>query len=255
MVAYGAREDLRGPTTAERVRTVLTRTTAALLGTGDGPLRKCRIPHLLANGDVAVSLRNENPYSPEDSVVPAVLELLDRAPTRGRESLRAIVWLGGRARVAAPQELRPLLDVIAASNPDPALLDVGYEDTLVLLSAESVVLADGTGASLVDRAQVLIAQPDPFSRVEKAWIEHLERQHRDMVERLRLHLPRGRRRGEIRLVGLDRYGLLVNTETQDGNLDHRIPFFVPVTDEAGLCRALQSLMAHPCARGLHPPCR
>lgn len=255
MVADGAKGDPRGPTTAERVRTVLTRATAACLGTGDGSLRKCRVPHLLGSGDVAVSIRSENLYSSTGFAVPAVLELVDRGPARGPESVRAIVWLRGCARVATPQEVSTLLDVIAASNPDPALLDVGHEDTLILLSAESIVLADGTGASLVDRSQVLIAQPDPFSQVEQAWIEHLERHHRDMLERLRLHLPRGMRRGEIRLVGLDRYGLLVNTETQEGNLDHRIPFLVPVADEAGLCRALKSLMSHPCARGLHPRCQ
>jgi hypothetical protein len=252
MVADGVKEDSRGPTTAERVRTVFTRATAASFATDDGPLRKCRVPHLLASGDIALSIRNENPYSPTGSAVPAFLELLDHAPGRGRASVRALVWLRGHARVAAPQQVRRLLDVIAASNPDPALLDVGHDDTLVLLSVESIALADSTGASLVDHSQVLAAQPDPFSRFEKAWLQHLEQHHGDMVERLRLHLPRGKRCGEIRVMGLDRYGLVVNTVVHERRRDHRIPFYTPVADEAGLCRALKSLMAHPCARGLHP---
>ena len=35
-----------------------------------------------------------------------------------------------------------------------------------------------------------------------------------------------------------------------GHWDQRVPFFVPVADEAGLWRAPQSFMAHPCNRGL-----
>jgi hypothetical protein len=252
MLTDGVKEDSRGPTTAERVRTVFARVTAASLAAGDGPLRRCRAPYLLESGDIALSIRNENLDGTASSAVPAILELLDHAPARGRASVRALVWLRGHARVAAPQQVRRLLDEIAASKPDPALLDVGHEDRLLLLSAESIVLADSTGASLVDHSRVLAARPDPFSRVEKAWLQHLEQHHGDMVERLRLHLPPGKRCGEIRLMGLDRYGLVVNTVVHEGRRDHRIPFYTPVTDEAGLCRALKSLMAHPCERGMHP---
>lgn len=53
-------------------------------------------------------------------------------------------------------------------------------------------------------------------------------------------------------MGLDRYGLVVCTVAQEGCRDHRIPFYTSVTDEAGLCRALKSLMAHPCDRGMRP---
>ena len=90
---------------------------------------------------------------------------------------------------------------IAATNPDPGLLDVGCRDALVLLTVQSVVFADGTGAAVVDHADVRDAQPDPFCQVEVAWVHHLQAHHPDMVERLRLRLPRKARCGQVRLVG------------------------------------------------------
>lgn len=249
-MTHGIDMDHRGPSAAERVRTAFARATGANLAADDGPVRTCRVHHLLPNGVVALSIRSEIPLPATISTDPVILELVDHTAGAPRESLRALVWVRGRARIAAAQELRHILDVIAASNPDPALLDVGHTDTLLLLAPESIVLADDNGASLVDHSRVLQAQPDPFSRVEKAWLQHLEQHHRDMVERLRLHLPRGKRRGKIRLIGLDRYGLLVKTEEHEGHRDHRILFFSPVADEAGLCRALKSLMAHPYTGGL-----
>lgn len=250
----GVGKDSRGPTTAERVRTVFARATAASLATGNGPLRMCRVHHLLPNGEVALSIGNENPIPATGSTDPVVLELLDHSAGASRDSVRAIVWVQGRTRATTSAETRPILNTIAATNPEPALLDVGHTDALVILTAESIVLADHSGAALVDLTRLLAAQPDPFSHVETAWVQHLEQHHRDMVERLRLRLPRGKRRGAIRLIGLDRYGLLVKTESHEDSRDHRIPFLTPATDAASLCRALKSLMTRPCARGLHPRC-
>ena len=110
-------------------------------------------------------------------------------------------------------------------------------------------MADKTGASVIEPARVVKAQSDPVSHVEGAWIRYLEH-HPDMVERLRLRLPRGKRPGSIRIFGIDRYGLLVTVDTPEGVWEHRVPF--PVADEAGLCNALRALMAHPCARRLRP---
>lgn len=242
--------DRRGPTIPERVRTVLTRATAAHVAAGNGLPEPCRIHHLLPDGTIALTVSRESPIAADAPSGPAALELLDHGPVGADESVRALVWVRGRTRPATEDEVRPLLDVIAVSKPDVALLDVGYRDALVLLTAESVVFADQTGTSLVEHANVMAARPDPFSHVECAWVHHLGHHHPDMVERLRLHLPPRTRRGSIRLVGLDRYGLLVKTEGAEGCRDHRIHFFRPVADEAGLTRALRSLMAHPFNRGL-----
>ncbi len=238
-----------GPTLAERVRTVCARSTRAHVVADGRPPVVCRVHHLLPDGFLALTVGNGSQL-PASTVAPVVLELLDHGPSATGESVRALVWLRGQIRYAAPRDVRPLLDAIAASNPHPALLDVGHADLLVVLTVESIVFADSTGAALVDHSVVLAARPDPFCEVECAWVHHLQHHHPDMVERLRLRLPAGRRRGRIQLVGLDCYGLQVKTEGPDGHWYHRIPFFTPVTDDVTLCRALRSLVAHPFNQGL-----
>lgn len=235
-----------GPTVAERVRTVCARATRAHVVADGRPPAVCRIHHLLPDGSLALTVGNGSQLAVGDTVTPVVLELLDHGPSTIVESVRALVWIRGQVRPAAPSEVLPLLDAIARTNPDPALLEVGHDDLLVVLTVESIVFADSTGAALVDHSSVLAARPDPFCQVEWAWVHHLQKHHPDMVERLRLRLPRGTRRGRIYLVGLDRFGLQVRIEGPgpEGHWHHRIPFFTPVTDDVALCRELRSLMAH-----------
>lgn len=241
--------ELREPTIAERVRTVFARATAAHLAAGSGPPEACRVHHLLRDGSVALTVRNDSAVGRCTPADPMALELLDHGPVAG-EDVRALVWVRGRMSQVPTAATRSLLDEIAASNPDPGLLDVGHSDSLGLLTVDSVVFADNSGASLVDHSSVVAARADPFSLVERAWVHHIGHHHPDMVERLRLHLPRTTRRGSIRLIGLDRYGLLVKTQGAEGHRNHRIHFFTPVNDEVGLFRALRSLMSHPFTRGL-----
>lgn len=238
-----------GPTLAERVRTVCARSTRAQVVADGRPPVVCRVHHLLPDGFLALTVGNGSQL-PASTVSPVVVELLDHGASAAGESVRALVWISGQMQPAAASEVRPLLDAIARTNPDPALLDVGHDDLLLVLAVDSIVFADATGAAIVDHPTVLAARPDPFCQVERAWVHHLQHHHPDMVERLRLRLPRGTRRGRIHLVGLDRFGLQVRIEGPEGYRYHRIPFFTPVADDAALCRALRSLMAHPSTHGL-----
>ncbi len=181
-----------------------------------------------------------------------VLELIDRAAVPAGESVRALVWARGRVRPVHRRDVRPLLDQIARRTPDPALLDVGNGDLSLLLDVDSIVFADATGADEVAFDAVRRASPDPFALNEAAWVRHLHEHHPDMIERLRLRLPRQIRRGSIHLLGLDRHGLQVRTEGPQGRWDCRIPFFTPVNDDASLCRALLSLMGCPFTSGIRP---
>lgn len=180
------------PTSAERVRTVLTRAAVAQVAgaspTGDtGPV-PCPVHHLLADGSLAITVDCRSPLAAgTDAAV--VVELLDRAPHPTTQAVRNLVWVGGWIRPTTDREIRTVLDSIAATNPNPALLDVGHRDTMLPLTAESIVLADARGAEDVDIGAVLAARPDPFCHVEAAWTHHLERHHPEMVERLRIHLP------------------------------------------------------------------
>lgn len=239
-----------GPTSAERVRTVLTRAAVAQLagaatGGDTGPV-PCPVHHLLDDGSLAITVDARSPLA-AGSDATVVVELLDRAPHPTTQAVRNLVWIGGWIRPTTAAETRAVLDAIAVARPDPALLDVGHRDTMLLLTAASIVLADAGGAEDVDLRAVLAARPDPFCHVEAAWTHHLERHHPEMVERLRIHLPRHMRRGRIQLLGLDRFGLAVRV----GDRDLRIPFFAPVADDAALGRALRALMGCP-MRGLRP---
>lgn len=245
-----------GPTAAERVRTVCARAAAAQVagcaGESVADPVPCPVHHLLEDGSFALTVHNRSALAAAGAGSPVVVELLDRAPTAGDEAVRSLVWIRGRAHRPSPAEIPQVLDAIAARHPHPALLDVGHRDTLLVVSVESIVFADTTGAENVDRRAVLAAHPDPFCHAEFAWVHHLQQHHPEMVERLRLHLPRRQRQGRIRLLGLDRYGLTVRTEGPKGNWEARVPFLMPVSDDATLSRALRALMACPFGAGLRP---
>lgn len=248
-------DDGPGPTTAERVRTVCARAAAAhVVGdTGEAAAPEpCPVRHLLADGSFAVSVSARSPLATSPAGADVVVELLDRDPHGFGDAVRALVWIRGRVRPLPDRGVWPLVDAIAAADPLPALLDVGHRDTLLHLTVESIVLADAAGAESVDPTAILAARPDPFCHAEAAWIHHLQSGHPEMVERLRMRLPRHDRRGRIRLRGLDRYGLTLTIEAEQGRRDVRVPFPMPVADPPGLSRALRALLACPFSQGLRP---
>ena len=74
--------------------------------------------------------------------------------------------------------------------------------------------------------------------------------HRDVVERLATRLPTSLRRGRVRPLGLDRYGVQLRIEREDGDHDVRLPFTKPVDDVTSLSRAIRTLMGCPFLNGL-----
>jgi hypothetical protein len=238
------------PTTAERVRTVCARAQTARLVADGAPTVASPVHHLFACGHIALTVHSRSAHAAMPAGTPVVIELLDHGPDPGDEAVRSLVWVRGRLRHIEPFRVCAVLDAIAAASPNPALLDVGHRDRLLLVSVQSTVFADATGADSVDRSALLEARPDPFCHLESAWVQHLHDRHPELVERLRSQLPRGMRRGRLRLVGLDRYGLQVRVDGPDGRFDVRVPFARPVADGAALARALRSLMGCPFNRGL-----
>ncbi|NCL76221.1 DUF2470 domain-containing protein [Rhodococcus sp. YH1] len=262
------------PTTAEAVRTAVARTGSAAVVTGsaavvtgsaavvtgsavlatDGAAPVTAVlHHLHSDGDLLVVV-------PDDCAAVAltwqrgaaglhsVLELTDHSPLRLRNPVRSLIWLSGTAHAVA--EPRRLAADIAATLPHPALLDVGHRAELLRLRLTSVVAADTTGAESVEVADVLAAAPDPFAAVESAWLQHLEQDHGDLVHRIARHIPVNDRRGRIRPLGLDRYGLRLRLESGRGDHDVRIPFPEPADDVESLSRALRRLVGCPFANGL-----
>jgi len=92
--------------------------------------------------------------------------------------------------------------------------------------------------------------PDPFCEIESSLLWHLDITHNDVVARLVSKLPAPLRRGQVRPLGLDRYGVRFRVECNDGDRDVRLPFHKPVNDMAGLSQAIRVLMGCPFINGL-----
>jgi hypothetical protein len=246
------------PTTAERIRSTCVRAGGALLAVESAEPLTTPLHHLLADGSFAVAV----PADCDADGVQAVLELADYAPLPLREPVRSLVWIRGRLHQVPPAEVREMLDLIAVEHPHPALLQVRTPESgpvaagdtqylLARLEIESVVVTDATGAEAVDSAALLAARPDPFCAFESCWIRHLDTAHRDVVARLASRLPaRLRRDGDVRPLGVDRYGMRLRVESAEGDRDVRLPFRAPVDDVIGLGKAIRMLMGCPFVNGL-----
>jgi hypothetical protein len=223
------------------------------------------VHHLLGDGSFAITvpangLLRGMVVAAGATGVQAVLEMTDYAPLPLREPVRSLVWIRGRLHHIPGRDVSELLDLIATENPNPALLQVNTGaaksaggDTpyaLMRLEIDSVVVADSTGAESVGLSTLLSAQPDPFCALESCWLQHLESAHREVVDRLANRLPTPLRRGRVRPLGLDRYGVQLRVENEDGDHDVRLPFAKPVDDVTGLSQAIRVLMGCPFLNGL-----
>jgi hypothetical protein len=254
------------PTTAERIRSTCVRAGGALLALGDTQPVPTPLHNLLDDGSFAVAVAvGGEPAETGPDGVQAVLELADYAPLPLREPVRSLIWIRGRLQPVPLPAVHGLLDLIAAEDPNPTLLQVRTavsappaEDhtayTLLRLAVESVVVTynkcGAPGAEAVDPAALLAARPDPFCALESTWIRHLDAAHRDVVARLASRLPARLRRGDVRPLGVDRYGLELRVESPDGDHDVRLPFSAPVDDVRGLNRAIRLLIGCPFRNGL-----
>ena len=250
---------LLAPTTAERVRSACVRADAAILAADGAPPSPAPVHHLLPDGSFALTVPHRSAAAAaaaraDTGGVPAVLELTDYAPLPLREPVRSLVWVRGRLHGVPAGALRDLLDLIAADHPNPALLEVGSGYDLVLLGVDSIVVADAGGAEPVGITDLLAADADPFCELESAWLRHLDSDHPEVIARLAGKLPAVLRRGRVRPLGLDRYGVRLRVEGggADGGDDHdvRLPFPEPVHDITGLGRAIRLLMGCPFVNGL-----
>ena len=209
------------PTTAERIRSAFARAGGAMLAVEGFEPAESPVHHLLDDGSFAITVPVDGAVaqmvvSAGQAGVQAVLEMTDYAPLPLREPVRSLVWIRGRLRDVPASDVAALLDLVAAEDPNPALLQVnpGSDDTisetryaLMRLEINSVVVADSTGAESVGLSALLDARPDPFCSMESCWLQHMESAHREVVDRLASRLPVALRRGRVRPLGLDRYGV------------------------------------------------
>ncbi|RUP07210.1 MAG: DUF2470 domain-containing protein [Mycobacterium sp.] len=248
------------PTTAERIRSACSRADGALLAVeGQEPVT-APVHHLLHDGSFAVAVPRGGATDLQCGTQ-ALLELTDYAPLPVREPVRSLVWVRGRLHRIPPGAVAKMLDLIATEDPNPMLLQVdtprstASDDdepryTLLRLVIDSVVVTDATGAEPVSVRDLLAARPDPFCEIESTLLWHLATAHNDVVARLVSRLPAPLRRGQVRPLGLDRYGVRFRVEGNDGDRDVRLPFHKPVDDMNGLRQAIRVLMGCPFVNGL-----
>jgi len=248
------------PSTAERIRSACARAGGALLAVEREDPVATPIHHLLPDGSFAVALPTGD-LSRQICGPQALLELTDYAPLPLREPVRSLVWVRGCLRQVPAVAVTSTLDRIAADDPNPVLLQFktpssmpsnGEETryTLLRLEIESVLVTDATGAEPVSTRDLLAAAPDPFCEVESSLLQHLHAAHNDVLARLVSRLPTPLRRGKVRPLGLDRYGVRFRVESDAGDHDIRLPFHKPVDDMTGLGQAIRVLMGCPFINGL-----
>jgi hypothetical protein len=247
------------PSAAERIRSVCVRATGAMLAVDGYTAVDTPVHHLLDDGAFAVTAAADGDMTAavgNATGVEAVLELTDHAPLPLRSPVRSLVWIRGRLRRVPAPLVPALLDVIATDDPNPSLLQVNSvpcgdtQLSLMWLQTESAVIADATGAESVELRDLLAARPDPFCVLESSWLQHIDADRGEVVDLLASRLPGPLRRGRIRPLGLDRYGLRLRVERADGDHDVRLPFAAPVNDVTGLGRAIRVLMGCPFLNGL-----
>ncbi|MEU6580017.1 DUF2470 domain-containing protein [Nocardia sp. NPDC046763] len=245
------------PTTAERAHTACAHAESAVLALPGVDPVPTSVHLLRRRGDMVLAV-------PMNSTAaglvrgcgangsPAVLELTDQAPLPLRERVRALVWLRGWAHAVPSHAQRALAGAVAADHPHPDLLDVGHTAVLLRLVIDSAVVADTNGADSVDREQLRDARPDPFCALEAGWLQHLQADHPDVVDRLARRLPHALRRGAlIHPLAIDRYGVTLRVEAIEADHDIRIPFEAPAHDIESLARAVRALAGNPFRGGLH----
>ena len=117
------------PTTAERIRSAFARAGGAMLAVEGLEPADSPVHHLLDDGSFAITVPVDGAVaqmvgSAGAAGVQAVLEMTDYAPLPLREPVRSLVWIRGRLHAVHSGEIAALLDLIAAEDPNPALLQV-----------------------------------------------------------------------------------------------------------------------------------
>ncbi|MEJ8655501.1 DUF2470 domain-containing protein [Streptomyces sp. MS1.AVA.4] len=224
-----------GPTNAERIRSVMSASTSLSLTTGGNCYDLIAMHTVDEQGRLRLHAPADSPLAAEAVCAPrgllaGLLQFTDIAPVAVRDRIRARVTLSGRLTPADVQ-----------SAPDVLVLR---------LEAVRVTIERDGLAEDVRLDEVGLARTDPLAAEEAGMLNHLDRDHHDVVAGLsRLADARVLRDARhVRPLALDRYGITLRCEYARGHHDIRIPFPVPVRDAAGIGAQIDRLLsqAHGC---------
>ena len=231
---------------AERARTVAGRTSAALCVRGLDAVRP--LAHATTGtgttyvlvptgGEVDTALAGSDDRT-------AVLMVSDRAPVPLRDPVRAQLWLSGWLTPVHPAARRGAALAFAETRPVGPLLDVGDGATLLRLDVAEVVLREGDRCTDVGPQAFADARPDPLAGVEARMLQHLDRDHPEVLDLLGNRIPPAELgpRDVVRPLGLDRFGYRLRIERPAGRRDLRLPFPRPLTCPGQLQAATRRLL-------------
>ncbi|HJP76778.1 MAG TPA: DUF2470 domain-containing protein [Pseudonocardiaceae bacterium] len=242
------------PQPAERARTIAARGGRAVLlrseidqDAASADRIEPHLHHMHTDGTVTVLLADDHPLlaAARAGRLPAMVEVADRAPVELREPVRALLWVTGLLTALDAVQGREQALLVAEERADSRLLDVGHGYSVLRLTPASLVLADSEGTSSLAPAEFAGATPDPFCEYEDNWLRHLDSAHRDVVGMLTRLLPETLRGGNVRPLGLDRYGLRLRVEAESGDHDVRLAFSNPVDTPKGLAIELRRMVGCP----------
>ncbi|WP_346623684.1 DUF2470 domain-containing protein [Blastococcus montanus] len=236
------------PGVAERARTVATRSAATVCAAGVEGGRV--LAHAVTSagqlllvvpddGDLATAVRQ----APGQDLS-TLLMVSDHAPVPLRRPVRAQLWLSGWATPVRPADQRAAVLAFAETRPDAVLLDVGRTAQLLRLDLAEVVLGEGGEGLDVSPHDFLAARPDPLAGLEAGHLQHLVRDHADVLALLAGRIPPDLTGpgAAVRPLGLDRFGFRLRVERPLGHTDVRIPFPRPITCAGQLDAAIGELL-------------
>lgn len=234
----------RQPPAAERARTIAARPAASLYGLGLGICQLWGATTTDA-GDVLLVVPTDGMVmtalgnSPLGDV-PARLTVTDRTPVPVPHPIRGLVQLAGWIQPVAEYDVTRLVLDFADAQPCDSLFDVGLSATLVRLELAEVQLEEAGGATDVDPDAFLAARPDGVSRAEN---ELMAQQCRPLMRLARRVQQRVDRHDDVRLLGLDRFGVRYRVQSRHGCYDLRVPFDEPLDRPADFGAAVDRLLA------------
>jgi hypothetical protein len=233
----------RQPPAAERARTIAARPASSLYGLGLGICQLWGATTTDAgdvllvvptDGAVTTALRR----SPLGDV-PARLTVTDRTPFPLPHPVRGLVQLSGWVTPVDPWDVTRLVLEFAEAYPCDSLFDVGLSATLVRLDVAEVLLEEAGGSADVDVVDFVAARPDAVSVAEDDLITEQCRPLSRLSARVQHRVGR---HDDVRLLGLDRFGVRFRVQSRYGCYDLRVPFESPLEGTAGFANAVASLL-------------
>lgn len=231
------------PPVAERARTVAARPAASLHCAGLG-ISQLWGATTTRGGDVllVVPTSGEVVAALADSPlgdVPARLTVTDRAPLPLHHPVRGLVQLSGWIAPVPEDDVPRLVLDFADAHPCDSLFDVGLSATLVRLDLADVVLEEAGISNEVEPEDFLGARPDVVSAAEAELVATERRALSRLCGRVQQWAGR---HDDVRLLGLDRFGVRFRVQGRSGCYDLRVPFASPLDGPAGFAGAMEQLL-------------